>query len=204
MTNEEFKEVLGFDKTNSRDYDGLRVAIKNYITRNGISNRTQAGNEKWKTMIDWVMDHSYLQRTQQVFQDDNLDLIPMRHAIYFLCLSCSKTSGAFRRAVKQNLVSGDDRSTDAAILPPPPFTATTQIVGQNTLEKDSQPSNEVLTTVPATTGLVSLANNYNAADTSTPAEKIVPRWVQVSLLDMDLCTEKATVDSPWSSGGIIQ
>lgn len=67
MTNEEFKEVLGFDKTNSRDYDGLRVAIKTYMTQNGISNRTQAGNEKWKTMIDWVMDHSYLQRTRQVF-----------------------------------------------------------------------------------------------------------------------------------------
>ena len=50
MTNEEFKEVLGFDKTHSRDYDGLRVAIKTYMTQNGISNRTQAGNEKWKTM----------------------------------------------------------------------------------------------------------------------------------------------------------
>lgn len=204
MTNEEFKEVLGFDKTNSRDYDGLRVAIKTYMTQNGISNRTQAGNEKWKTMIDWVMDHSYLHRTRQVFQDENLDLIPMRRAIHFLCLSCSKTLGAFRRAVEQNLVCGDDRSTDAAILPPPPFPAATQIAGQNTLEEDSQPSNEVLATVPATPELVPLANNHSAADASTPAEKIVPRWVRVSLLDLDLCTEEAAVDSPWSSGGITQ
>ena len=58
MTNEEFKEVLGFDITNSREYDGRLVAIKTYMTQNGISNQTQAGNEKWKTMIDWVMDHS--------------------------------------------------------------------------------------------------------------------------------------------------
>ena len=46
MTNEEFKEVLFFDKTDTRDYDGLRVAINSYMTQNGISNRTQAGNEK--------------------------------------------------------------------------------------------------------------------------------------------------------------
>ena len=126
----------------------------------------------------------------------------MRRAIQFLCLSCSKTLGAFQRAVKQNLLCGDDRSTNAAILPSPPFPAATQIAGQNTLEQDTQPSNEVLATVPATPELVPLANNYSAADASTAAEKIVPRWVRVSLLHLDLCTEEAAVDSPWSSGGI--
>ena len=99
---------------------------------------------------------------------------------------------------------GDDQSTDAAILPPPPFTAATQIAGQNTLEEDSQPSNEVLATVPATPELIPLANNRSVTDTSTPAESIVPRWVRVSLLHLDLCTEEAAVDSPWSSEGITR
>ena len=128
----------------------------------------------------------------------------MRRAIHFFCLSCSKTWGAFRRAMEQNLVCGDDRSTDAAILAPLPFPVATQIAGQNTLEEDSQPSNEVSATVPATLEVVLLANNHSAADSSTPAEKIVPCWVPVSLLDLDLCTEEAVVDSPRSSGGITQ
>ena len=155
----------------------------------------------------------------------------MRRAVHFLCLSCLKSLTYSLQGLDKTLVGGEDRSTDDAApqLPLPSVPTTTT---SNTMKVDSQVGNRALATAAATSEVDTQVNNevineelvtsptmLDAAPaspvsvsqvTSTGAsgtsalikEKIVPRWVRVSLLDPDLCSESAMTDHLWHNPGI--
>ena len=97
MSNADFKIIFGFGKSNHRTYDSLRKRIQAYMNSNGIINKTQAGDDKWSKLLDWVIGHPYISQVQQRVQKEHLDGKVAQKAVHFLCLSCSRNNGITSR-----------------------------------------------------------------------------------------------------------
>ena len=102
MSNTDFKTLLGFGKSNHRTYDDLRKRIQSYMNGNGIVNKTQAGDQKWSTLIGWVVGHPYMSVAQQKVRERHVDEDIMQKAVHFLCLSCSKSNSITSRERNQS------------------------------------------------------------------------------------------------------
>ena len=108
MSNTEFKRVFGFDESNHQTYEALRKRIQAYMKKNGIVNKTQAGDDKWLMLVDWVTGHPYMNPAQQRLREGDVDEEVMRKAVHFLCLSCSRNNGiSSRERSEQELLYGE-------------------------------------------------------------------------------------------------
>ena len=105
MSNMDFKTIIGFDESNSQTYKSLRKRIQSFMSRNGIVNRSHAGDEKWLELLNWVTGHPFLDRAQQRVREGDLDMDVLQRAVHFLCLSCSRNTGitSSREILEQEL-----------------------------------------------------------------------------------------------------
>jgi hypothetical protein len=93
MSNADFKTIIGFDKSNNATYDALRKRIVSFMFKNGIVNKTQAGDGKWQMLLDWVTVHPYMDIARQRIREESLDENTLHRAVHFLCLSCARNNG---------------------------------------------------------------------------------------------------------------
>lgn len=122
MFSAEFKEILGFRQANNALYEALRGEIRMYMGYHSINGRAQAGEADWRAMMDWVIEHRFMELARERHQNQGPDgTRKLRRAVHFLCLSCAGSARASQRLAERILDNPPPAPSTPS--PPPPSSA---------------------------------------------------------------------------------